>query len=285
MKHKLHLSLILLFVFLMLSSPSFGQGLPDPGKKHAAPEAILPDPGGFLDGEGELFEADYLYNDVLYDTYLYPEAKDSSFSSNYFFAALQAGFTPELTSVEEYKAIKIFSHEKKGEPALLLYDYQGYVLLMVPKNMNFSLNAEQAREKQTPKVFVSEPTPTPKSVSPRFKIPTHTPAPTKPPVPTATKVRLASPTKTPTPDPYAGYEKYRVKDAGTYGFQIRPYPNTDWFYLQDYQHPVYDGDIVYFTGTSQVGPGYGRADIRWFSVITDDGFTGWLPAYILEEVR
>ena len=273
--------LIVLVFMLLLTGMAAGQGLPDIGGNNAGVSAGLPDPGQFLGSAGRTLERNYRYNGDLYDTYLYdPPEKESAFVTAYYMAAVQEGFEPELGFVEQYPTLSIYDPGGTGNPALLMYDYQGYVLLMVPVNMEFSLGSKTGSAKPS---VPAAPTATP--------IPTATQAPTATPVPARTPTRTPVPTATKTPrptatrDPNAGYEKYRVTGAGIYGFQIRPYANTDWFFKEQYQHPVYNGDVVYFTGSIETGPGYDQGNIKWMSVKTPDGFTGWLPAYILTKAR
>ena len=58
-----------------------------------------------------------------------------------------------------------------------------------------------------------------------------------------------------------------------------------WFYKQEYQHAVYNGDTVYYLGVSEYGQGYNNDNIKWYAIMTEDGFSGWLPAYILQPAR
>ncbi len=282
--------LAVLILSLLLTGMAAGQGLPDLSGRSPRSSVVLPDPGNFLSTAGNVFEKDYRYNGVIYDAYLYgaPE-NESEFLTNYYIAAAEAGFEPELAFVEKNKAMKICSPGKTGDPALLMYDYQGYVLLMVPKDMNFTQGSGGKPGRSAAKITLPTATPALRPTSTPTPKPTSTPKPTATKKPTSTPTRVPTATKTPTPrptyDPNAGYEKYRVTGAGIYGFQIRPYANTDWFYKEQYQHPVYNGDIVYYTGSTQNGPGYDKANIKWMSVRTPDGFTGWLPAYILTKAK
>ncbi len=190
--------LIVLILALLITGAAAGQGLPDLGSRPTKNLAELPDPGKFLDGGGTLLDRNYSYNGILYETYLYPAPEsEGDFITRYFMAASGAGFETEMDFVDGNKALKVYSAGKTGDPALILYDYNGYLMLMVPNGMNFLPGGVQVQNElpyvAPPATATSEPTPTK-----TFIPPTATPLPTATPKPTSTPKPVSTPTPVPT---------------------------------------------------------------------------------------
>ena len=102
----------------------------------------LPDPGVILGTIGSIYQDNYSYYDTLYDTYLYPKPEPADvFVQMYTTEAQNAGFTADADVVDGYNALRVYPSGNKAVSALLFYDYQGYLLFMVPVSMAFTVNA------------------------------------------------------------------------------------------------------------------------------------------------
>ena len=100
----------------------------------------LPDPASITGSIGSLYQENYQYFGILYDTYLFPRPEsDQTFIDAYTAAAVRAGFTVTPDTVDGYNVLRITDTAASGTNAMLFYDYQGYMLLMVPADMDFSL--------------------------------------------------------------------------------------------------------------------------------------------------
>ena len=103
----------------------------------------LPDPADALGSIGSLYQAGYFYADRTYDTYLYPRPESSeAFVPAYVNAAAAAGFTAEQDALDGYNILRVYAAGQRDAAALLFYDYQGYMLFMVPADMDFTLSSE-----------------------------------------------------------------------------------------------------------------------------------------------
>ena len=100
----------------------------------------LPDPASVTGSVGSLYQENFQYFGDLYNTYLYPRPEqDAAFVEAYTNAAVNAGYTVTPDVLENYNVLRITDSAAPDTAALLLYDYQGYMLLMVPVNMYFIL--------------------------------------------------------------------------------------------------------------------------------------------------
>ena len=109
--------------------PQVGTGLPDPAAAYGA--------------VGSLYQAGYSYGDRVYDTYLYPRPESAeAFIPAYMNSAASAGFTAEQDVLDGYSILRVYSSGDRNGAALLFYDYQGYMLFMVPTNITFTLGSE-----------------------------------------------------------------------------------------------------------------------------------------------
>ena len=104
----------------------------------------LPDPGVSAGSIGSLYQPDFQYYDTLYNAYLYPQPESAlSFIADYTTAAGNAGFIATTDLVDGYNALRISTTTDPDHAALLFYEYQGYMLFMVPTNMEFTLTGEE----------------------------------------------------------------------------------------------------------------------------------------------
>lgn len=104
----------------------------------------LPDPGVSAGSIGSLYQTDFQYYDTLYNAYLYPQPESAlSFIADYTTAAGNAGFIATTDLVDGYNALRISTPTDPDHAALLFYEYQGYMLFMVPTNMEFALEGEK----------------------------------------------------------------------------------------------------------------------------------------------
>ena len=203
---KKTLILVLIVLALLFTADLIAEaqgGLPQLGKK-------LPDPGEILGSSGEVYDENYMYRGTIYRTYLYDlPATNSRFLSKYETRAKNAGFTVEKSVLEGHKVLKLISPKKRDVPALLFYDYQGFMLLMVPPDITFNLPGQSQAPKMvtTPKPSVSADQDAGgkgKEVGSGGRTPI--------PVKTPTKTPVKTPTRTPTAVP-----SYRVGQEISFG--------------------------------------------------------------------
>ncbi len=102
--------------------------------------AELPDPGESLGLAGEAYKNDYEYKGLLYDLYRYsrPDPADL-FIQDYTSACEVAGWSVGRGKEGGEDALYLNDGEVT---AILLYDYQGYMLLMIPEKADFTLHAD-----------------------------------------------------------------------------------------------------------------------------------------------
>ncbi len=99
----------------------------------------IPDPAVFSGSPGKIFEQNTEYNGIRYNVYVYSRpASEQDFINAYLNAAINAGYTVGKTRIEGYPALSISAQFHKN-PALLLYDYQDNMMLLVPTDMFFVL--------------------------------------------------------------------------------------------------------------------------------------------------
>ena len=103
----------------------------------------IPDPGFIYGAIGSLYQEGFPYLDKLYDTYLYPRPDNSdSFVSTYTAAAGNAGYITTADIIDGYNVLRIRPIGNDSMTALLFYDYQGYMMVMVPDGMTLDMNVE-----------------------------------------------------------------------------------------------------------------------------------------------
>ncbi|MBQ6482661.1 MAG: LysM peptidoglycan-binding domain-containing protein [Anaerolineaceae bacterium] len=144
---KKSIYLIVVMLLLVITGTVLAQEMLIGGSSNALPQlqSGLPDPAVTLGTIGSLYQKDYAYYDTLYDTYLYPKPEQTqSFLEAYITAAANAGYTADTDMENGFSVLRITANGNPGTAALLFYDYQGYVLLMVPTSMGFSLNGENS---------------------------------------------------------------------------------------------------------------------------------------------
>ena len=158
---------LLMIMFLVITATVSGQGLPQL-------TAELPDPGEVLGKNGRVYDERYVYEGMIYKTFLYDRpANEEKFLKDYSEKVSSAGYKTVRDTVEGEKALRISSPLLNSEmDALLLYDFQGYMLFMVPEKLNFNLHNNGSFS-----------TPTPSSGLPIFSV-TNTPKPTSTTKPT-----------------------------------------------------------------------------------------------------
>ena len=148
-------SLILVFIaFLLIASqisaqnqPAFGNGLPQ------LLEAV-PDPAQILGSLGSLYQQNVEYHGGVYNSYIFPRpASADLFLPDYTRAAVDAGYTAESDTLDGYSALRIYDAGNRDTTALLFPDYQGYLLLLVPPAMSFTLH-DEIPEQQEPSRLV-----------------------------------------------------------------------------------------------------------------------------------
>ncbi len=136
-------SILIVMLSLVIVCGSYAQ---DEVVRHDALPQLsegLPDPAEVLGSVGSLYQANYIYGIGTYDTYLYPRPESSeTFVSSYSRAAGSAGYTAEADTVDGFNILRVYRTGARDTAALLFYDYQGYMLFMVPVNMEFSLASE-----------------------------------------------------------------------------------------------------------------------------------------------
>lgn len=142
MKNKI-LLFTLLFVLFVSNYQVFSQGLP---------QLIgnVPDPAEVLGEDGQIYQKNWQFNETSYDTYIYnrPENEDE-FVEKYIHLAENERYRVEKVDTEGFPSLRI-SVPLMDDAALLLYNYQGYMLLMVPENISFVLKSETYVNTETP---------------------------------------------------------------------------------------------------------------------------------------
>ena len=139
-------ALVLVFLLLLNLSPALASGLPNIGENglpnigsNALPVILapIPDPAESLGSVGSEYQKNYGYKNETYDLYLYsrPDPADD-FIAAYTQAAQDAGYQVTSGTEDTYKALFVTSG---GMTAILMYDYQGYMLFMVPVDADFTL--------------------------------------------------------------------------------------------------------------------------------------------------
>ena len=98
----------------------------------------LPDPSEALGELGELLQADYAFaQDYICDAYIYSRPSSvSSFIDKYTQLCRSAGYTLSQTTVDGAAGYSI--QNGSGEYALLVTDFDGMMLLLVQKGMDFT---------------------------------------------------------------------------------------------------------------------------------------------------
>lgn len=96
---------------------------------------VLPDPANLLGTEGTLYAEDYLFAaGYVCSVYLYQPGGTADFLAEYQAQAEANGYTVTGTEVEGYAALALTYGEQK---ALLLPEYDGYIMLLVENGMVF----------------------------------------------------------------------------------------------------------------------------------------------------
>lgn len=117
--------------------PELGGGLPSLQGGLPSVLAPIPDPAESLGSTGSAYQTGYSYSGKTYDLYLYskPDTADA-FIEAYTKAAAEAGYKVTKGTETGNDALYITEGDTK---AILLYDYQGYMMLMVPEGADFTL--------------------------------------------------------------------------------------------------------------------------------------------------
>lgn len=97
----------------------------------------MPDPSKVLDSYGQLLQADYAFaEDYLCDAYVYERPSNTSdFIDRYTTACRKAGYSVTETTVDGAAGYSI--QNGSGTYALLVPDFDGQLLLLVQKGMDF----------------------------------------------------------------------------------------------------------------------------------------------------
>lgn len=138
-------SIILFTVFLLLTGVLNVCAQDQPGLASQLPNLLeaVPDPAQVLGAVGSLYQEELTVYDIVYNSYLFPRTTDSqTLSAAYTEAAENAGYTVEPGTMENYSILRVTDPRDGVTSALLFPDYQGYVLLLVPPAMNFTLHDE-----------------------------------------------------------------------------------------------------------------------------------------------
>ena len=113
----------------------------------------VPDPASVLGAVGGPYQENFTYGFNVYNTYLYPQPESTdAFIAAYTMAAENAGYQATPDILENNDMLRVC---EPGSPicAMLLYDYQGYMFLMVPVEMNFVLGLELAELPDVPQLL------------------------------------------------------------------------------------------------------------------------------------
>lgn len=147
MKKMLLIVLAVLMLWGMMISaegenklPDLSGGLPNLSESLPIIVAELPDPGESLGTAGIAYQNDYSYNGILYDLYRFvrPNSADV-FIDAYTSACEDAGWSVSKGKEAGNDALYLSDGEFT---AILLYDYQGYMLLMIPGEAEFTLHTD-----------------------------------------------------------------------------------------------------------------------------------------------
>ena len=99
----------------------------------------LPDPAVILGSVGSLYQQGFPYYDKLYDAYLYPRSEAAEeFIAAYTVTAGNAGYITAADVIDGYNALRVRPIGNDSIAALLFYDYQGYMMFMVPEGMTLT---------------------------------------------------------------------------------------------------------------------------------------------------
>ncbi len=142
-------SLFLALILLLNFSSAMASGLPDlsnsklPDLPGPLPTILapLPDPAESLGSIGKSYQENYTYNDETYNLFLYSQPHPAiGFINAYTQAAQDAGYQVTKGMEEDtYDALYITGD---GLTAILMYEYQGYMLFMVPTEADFMLRSK-----------------------------------------------------------------------------------------------------------------------------------------------
>ena len=136
--HKIMKKISILLVILLLlagSVQAFAQTSQLPSLV-----AEVPDPAQYIGSVGSLYQKGMSIYDVIYDAYLFPRPVSiESFTADYAQAAADAGYIVENGTLEVYSILRV-TDSSTNNAALVFPDYQGYVMLLVPPSMNFTLH-------------------------------------------------------------------------------------------------------------------------------------------------
>lgn len=148
--------LYVVFLFLiMLSSAAAQEMLVRQDDQSSLPQLQngIPDPAVVYGSIGSLFQEHFPYYDKFYDTYLYPspEAADE-FISSYTVMAGNAGYIIAADVIDGYNVLRIRPIGNDTMAALLFYDYQGYMMVMVPEGMTLDMNVEPDETADAPRL-------------------------------------------------------------------------------------------------------------------------------------
>ena len=117
--------------------PDLGDGLPNVQFDLITILAPIPDPAESLGSVGTAYQTAYDYNGIRYDLYLYPIPDPMQpFVDAYSAAAEAAGYQVMQGAEQGNSALFVSAGDIR---AMLLLEYQGYMLLMVPEGADFTL--------------------------------------------------------------------------------------------------------------------------------------------------
>ena len=134
-------------LILILQSSVFAQDMlvrPDDAQ-NSLPQLQngIPDPAAVMGSIGSLYQQGYSYYDRLYDAYLYPRPESpEDFVRTYTATAGNAGYIAAAEVIDGYNALRVRPIGNDSIAALLFYDYQGYMMFMVPEGMTLTMETE-----------------------------------------------------------------------------------------------------------------------------------------------
>lgn len=149
-------AMILVLILLMLTHAQIFAQEPS-GTGDSLPQLIgeIPDPSEVLGSVGSLYQPDFQYIGNVYDAYLFPKPEQvPPFVESYSRQVTNAGYEAVADMIEGYEVLRIYDFGDENTAALLFYNYQGYMLFMVPKSMSFTLHTE-VTEPLTPDQLVA----------------------------------------------------------------------------------------------------------------------------------